>query len=208
MEQIELQVVDREVVGKKVRFLRRKGIIPLHLFGHGIESLSLQCDSSELRHVLAQAGKTRLIGLKIGKARKPKNVFVREIQRSPRTGELLHVDLYQVQMEETIKVDVPIVLIGEAPALQEKGNMMVQELSTLSVEALPHKIPATVEVDLSPLTEAEQSLYVRDIVLDEEITVLDDPEHMVVKINLLPTEKEEVAEAPEAKPTPEQESEE
>lgn len=208
MEQIELQVVDREVVGKKVRFLRRKGIIPLHLFGHGIESLSLQCDSSELRHVLAQAGKTRLIGLKIGKARKPKNVFVREVQRSPRTGELLHVDLYQVQMEETIKVDVPIVLIGEAPALQEKGNMMVQELSTLSVEALPHKIPATVEVDLSPLTEAEQSLYVRDIVLDEEITVLDDPEHMVVKINLLPTEKEEVAEAPEAEPTPEQKSEE
>lgn len=208
MEQIELQVVDREVVGKKVRFLRRKGIIPLHLFGHGIESLSLQCDSSELRHVLAQAGKTRLIGLKIGKARKPKNVFVREVQRSPRTGELLHVDLYQVQMEETIKVDVPIVLIGEAPALQEKGNMMVQELSTLSVEALPYKIPATVEVDLSPLTEAEQSLYVRDIVLDEEITVLDDPEHMVVKINLLPTEKEEVAEAPEAEPTPEQKSEE
>jgi len=213
MEQIELKVDTREALGKKVRFLRRQGIMPVHLFGHGIESMALQCDSAELRHVMAEAGKTRLINLKIGRARKPRNVVVREIQRNPRTSELLHVDFYQVRMEEKIKVDVPIVLVGEAPALKSKTNMLVQELSTLAIECLPDKIPASVEVDLSSLEGPEEALHVRDLVLGDGVTVLDDPDHVVAKISILPTEKleevvaEKVVEAEEV-PTPaEEESE-
>lgn len=194
MEQIELRVTSREVIGKNVRFLRRQGIVPLHLYGHGIESMPLQCDIAELRQVMSQAGKTRLINLKVGKARKPRNVFVREVQRHPVTGQLLHVDLYEVKMEEKMKVAVPIALVGEAPALRSKGSMLTQELNTLSIEALPDKIPAGVGVDVSGLAQPEQAIHVRDIVLDEEITVLDDPERLVVKISLLPTEKEEVVE--------------
>ncbi|MBL7120075.1 MAG: 50S ribosomal protein L25 [Dehalococcoidia bacterium] len=213
MEQIELKVDARESLGKEVRFLRRQGIMPVHLFGHGIESMALQCDGAELRHVLAEAGKTRLINLKIGKARKPRNVVVREIQRNPRTSELLHVDFYQVRMEEEIKVDVPIVLVGEALALRSKTNMLVQELSTLAIECLPDKIPTSVEVDLSSLEESEGALHVRDLVLGGGITVLDDPDRIVAKISILPTEKleevvKEVVEAEEV-PTPaEEESEE
>jgi len=214
MEQIELKVDARDTLGKKVRFLRRQGIMPVHVFGHGIESMALQCDSAELRHVLAEAGKTKLINLKIGKARKPRNVVVREIQRNPRTSELLHVDFYQVRMEEEIKVDVPIVLVGEAPALKSKSSMLVQELNTLAIECLPDKIPASVEVDLSSLEEAEEALHVRDLVLGEGVTILDDPDRIVAKISILPTEKleevvvEEAVEAEEV-PTPaEEESEE
>ena len=214
MEQIELKVDARDTLGKKVRFLRRQGIMPVHVFGHGIESMALQCDSAELRHVLAEAGKTKLINLKIGKARKPRNVVVREIQRNPRTSELLHVDFYQVRMEEEIKVDVPIVLVGEAPALKSKSSMLVQELSTLAIECLPDKIPASVEVDLSSLEEAEEALHVRDLVLGEGVTILDDPDRIVAKISILPTEKleevvaeEVVEEAVEAEevPTPAEE---
>ena len=65
MEQIELQVTSREILGKKVRFLRRQGVIPVHLYGSGIESMALQCDTTELRRVLDEAGKTQLISLKI-----------------------------------------------------------------------------------------------------------------------------------------------
>ena len=120
MGQIELQATNRETLGKKVRFLRRQGIIPTHLFGHDVESVTLQCDAVQLRQVLAQAGKTRLLSLKLDKAKKPRNVVVREIQKDPCTGELLHVDFYQVRMAEKIKVEVPIVLVGEAPALKLK----------------------------------------------------------------------------------------
>jgi len=98
MEQIELQATTREMFGKKVRFLRRQGVIPIHLFGHNVESVALQCDAAQLQQVLAQAGKTRLINLKLDRAKRPRNVVVREVQRDLRTGGLLHVDFYQLSL--------------------------------------------------------------------------------------------------------------
>ncbi len=211
MEQIELQTTNREILGRKVRFLRRRGILPVHLFGHNVESLALQCDSAQFQRVLAQAGKTRLISLKLDKAKRPRNVVVREIQRDPRTGELLHVDFYQVRMAEKMKVEVPIVLVGEAPALKSRENTLLHELNTLTIECLPDQIPANIEVDLSSLTEAEQAIRVKDVVLDKEVTILNTPEHLIVKISLRPKEEvvveevaEEVAEAPEAVPLTEE----
>ena len=210
MEQIELQATAREVLGKKVRFLRRQGITPVHLFGHEIESMALQCDTAQLKHVLAEAGKTRLVSLQLDKAKKPRNIVVREIQRDSRTGELLHADFYQVRMAEKIKVEVPIVLIGEAPALKSKGSMLMHELNKLTIECLPNQIPPSVELDLSSLAEAEQAIQVKDITLDEGIAVLDDPEHIVVRISVAPIERmeevvvEEVGKAPEEAPPEEQ----
>ncbi len=215
MEQIELQATNRKILGKKVRFLRREGIIPVHLFGHDVESVALQCDAAHLQRVLTQAGKTRLLNLKLEKAKRPRNVMVREIQRDPLTGELLHVDFYQVRMAEKIKLEVPIVLVGEAPALRSKENMLSQELNSLTIECLPDQIPASVELNLSSLTEAEQAIQVKDIMLGEGITVFNNPERMVVKISLRPIERveeveaavaEEVVEAPEATSLPEKES--
>jgi large subunit ribosomal protein L25 len=215
MEQIELEVASREILGKKVRFLRRQGITPVHLFGHGIESETLQCDTAQLQRVLAQAGRTKLVDLKLDKAKKPRKIVIREIQRNPQTGELLHVDFYQVRMAEKIKVEVPIVLVGEAPALKLKENMLVQDLTSLTIECLPDEIPASVELDLNSLTEVEQLIRVKEIILSEGVTVLSDPEHTVVKISSRPVEKveevveeeveeevaeEEAAEAPERAP--------
>lgn len=195
MEQIELEVATREVLGKKVRFLRRQGITPVHLFGHGIESEALQCATTQLQRVLAQAGRTKLIDLKLDKAKEPRKIVIREIQRDPQTYDLLHVDFYQVRMAEKIKVDVPIVLVGEAPALKLKENMLVQDLTSLTIECLPNEIPASIELDLSLLTEVEQLIRVKEIILSEGVTVLTDPEHTVVKISSRPVEKiEEVVE--------------
>jgi large subunit ribosomal protein L25 len=199
MDKIELEVTNREILGKKVKHLRRQGITPVHLFGHGIESLALQCDTGELERVLAQAGHTGLIGLKLDKEKKPRTVVVREFDRDWRRGKLLHVDFYQIKMEEKIRLEVPIVLVGEAPALKSKDNMLEHELGTLSVECLPAKIPASVEVDISSFTEPGQTIRVKDITLDKDITVLNDPELVVVKISFRPVEKveEEVVEVAE-----------
>ena len=203
MDQIELTVSNREILGKKVRFLRRQGITPAHLFGHGIESMALQCDTVGLRHVLAEAGKTRLINLKVDSEKKSHTAMVREVQLEPRTGEIIHVDFYQVQMAEAIKVEVPIILIGEAPALKQKENMLVHELSTLTVECLPAKIPDSIEVDITSLTEADQAVRVKDIKLDEGVSILHDPEVFLARISSRPREEveeaveEEVVEAPE-----------
>ena len=207
---IELKVSRRSVTGKKVKVLRRQGITPLHLYGHGVKSEALQCETVELRRLLAQTGQTALIGLHIDDEKKPMNVLVREVQRAPASGELLHVDFFQVKMAEKIKVEVPLVLVGEAPALKQKENMLEHELNSLAIECLPGAIPAQFEVDVSALTEAEQVIRVKDIPLDKEVTLLSDPERMIVKIISRPVEKEEVvvaeaavvgeeaAEAPEA----------
>ena len=189
MEQIELEVTDREILGKKVRFLRHQGTTPVHLFGHRIKSVALQCDTAKLQRVLAQAGQTRFISLKLDNEKSPRTVMVREVQREARTGELLHVDFYQVRMEEKVKVEVPVVLVGEAPALKSKENMLMQELNTLTVECLPARMPNSVELDLSSLTEPEQVVRVKDIELDEELTILNEPELVVVKISSQRIEK-------------------
>ncbi len=197
MEKIKLETATRETMGKKVRFLRRQGIIPVHLFGHDIDSMALQCDALQLRQAMAQAGKTHIISLMLDKTKKPRNVVIREVQRDPLTDELLHVDLYQVRMDKKIQVDVPIVLIGEAPALKHKDNMLAQALHALTIECLPDRIPESAPVDVSVLTDAEQILHVKDIAIDEGVTVTNDPEQIVVKISVRRVEKVEevVAEA-------------
>ncbi len=197
MAQIELKLTSRETLGKKVSALRRQGFTPVHLFGHGIESAALQCETTQLQHVLAEAGKTGLINLKLNNEKRPRAAVVREVQTEPLTGELLHVDFYQVQMGEKVRVQIPIVVVGEAQIL--KTDMLVEELNTLTVECLPAEIPTRIELDLSSLTQEGQTVRVKDIRLEKDITVLNDPELMVARIMLRPIEKVEekvVAEVP------------
>ena len=191
MDKIELKVANREILGKQVKHLRRQGITPVHVFGHGIESLALQCDTRELERVLSQAGQTRLVNLKLAKEKKPRTVVVREFDRDWRRGELVHVDFYQVRMEEKIRLEIPVVLIGEAPALKSKTNMLDHALGTLTVECLPAKIPGSIEVDISYLAELDQAIRVKDIPLDKDITVLNNLDLVVAKISLRPVEKVE-----------------
>ena len=195
MADLTLQAVNRGVLGKKTRFLRRQGITPTHLFGHNLESLVLQCDTANLQRIIAQGGMTRLINLEVEGDKRPRAIFIREIQRDEITGQLLHVDFYQVKKTEKIKVDVPIVLIGEAPAMKEKGRSLLHGVTSLSIECLPGEVPPRIEVDLSHLEEAEQPIYIRDITLNPDITVTTDPDQLVVKVSEARVERvEEVVE--------------
>lgn len=196
MDKLELKVTNREILGKKVKHLRRQGITPVHLFGHGIESLALQCDAVQIERVLSQAEQTGLISLKLDNEKRPRTVMVRAFDRDWRKGQLLHVDFYQVKLREKLKLEVPVVLVGEAPALKSKDNMLEHELDTLTIECLPAKIPANMEVDISSFTEPGQAIRVKDIILGEDIVILNDPELVVVKISWRHVEKveEEVAE--------------
>ena len=191
MEQIELQAITRQLMGKKARFLRRQGITPVHLFGYDTEPMALQCETVQLKQVLRAAGRTHLVGLKVDDHQKAHSVVVREVQRNALSGELVHVDFFQVSLKEKIKVEVPVVLVGEAPALQVKTNTMTHELDTLEIECLPDRIPERIEVDVSVLVEDDQALQVGDLKLAEGITALTNPEHIIVRIAPLHIEKEE-----------------
>ena len=205
MEQLELKANVRKITGKKVKSLRREGITPLNLFGSGIESKALQSDTKKLASLVGIAGSARLIRLKIGREKQTRPVLIREVDRDPMSGKLLHASLFQVKMGEKVEVEVPIVLTGEAPVLKEKGNVLVQEMDSLSVECLPDRIPGKIEVDLSSLTKIGQ-IRVKDISLGKEVTVLNDPEDVIVTVTAprvsVQEEKPPVAEA--AAPVPEE----
>jgi len=206
VDDLKLQAYHRDVQGKKTRFLRRQGITPTHLYGHDLESLTLQCDTEQLQHLIALAGQTRLISLEVD-GKQPRSVFIREIQRDEITRQLLHVDFYQVKKGEKIAVDVPIVLSGEAPAMKEKGRMLVHGITRLSIECLPDSVPPQIEVDLSPLEEVEQAIHVKDIVFSPDITVHADPDQLVVKISEAIIKEEEVVVAAEVEEEVEVEAE-
>jgi len=192
MTDLNIKASKRDVLGKKTRFMRREGTTPTHLFGHGIDSLSLQCDTAKLQRIIARAGMTRLITLEVEGYKEPRSVFIREIQREPCSGGLFHVDFYQVKKTEKIRVDVPIILVGEAPAMKEKGRTLTHSLTSLSVESLPDKLPPQIEVDLSSLEEVEQAIFVRDITLSPDVAVVTDPDQMVVRVSEARVVEEEV----------------
>lgn len=191
MEQIELQADSREIIGKKVRQLRRQGITPVHLFGHGIDSLALQCNTIQLHNALRRAGTTNLIDLKLDKAKKPRKVVVREVRHHPVNGQLLHVDFYEVRMADKIKVEVPLVYVGEAPALKMKGHVLLREATSLHIECLPENMPQSIEIDLSSLMDTGQAIHVKDVVPPKGVTMVSDPDTVLVMIDTIRAEKAE-----------------
>lgn len=194
MKNLTLKATKRDILGKKTKLLRQQGITPTHLFGHGLESLALQCDTTELTHIIALGGTTRIINLQIDAEKQPRNVFIRETQKDAISGQLLHIDFYQIKMSEKIKADIPIILVGEAPATKTRGNILQQTLTHLGVECLPDKLPPRIEIDLSPLEELGQAIHVRDIHLDPDVSVTTGEGQLVVKISQVMAEKEEVVE--------------
>jgi len=199
MKRHELQVSKRDITGKKVRFLRRQGLIPANIYGHGIDSTPIKVDTKNLKHLLAHAGKTDLISLKVDSSKEPIRVLMREVQRNPLTDEPLHVDFYKVSMTEKIKAEVPLVFVGDAPVLKKiKNSSILHLIDSLDIEALPDDLPHSLEVDVSHLEELDHAIHVKDIPLGRGITLLSDPEQMVVKVAEARKEEEVVPVAAEA----------
>jgi large subunit ribosomal protein L25 len=194
------KISSRTVVGKKTRFLRHQGLTPAHLFGHNIDSLPVQCSTSELQHTIAKKGTTRLLDVTLSGEKEPRSVFIREIQRDALSGELIHVDFYQVNKNERIRVAVPVVLVGEAPASKLKNNIIEQLVNELEIESLPGELPPQIEVDITPLTDVNNSISIRDLKLKKGVIVLAAPELLLVKVSAIAEEKEEIPVAVAATP--------
>jgi large subunit ribosomal protein L25 len=191
MKEIELVLNKREILGKKVKYLRRQGMTPVHLFGPNTKSLALQGNTEIIEKVLKEEGKVALISLKVDKEKRAKHVLIREIQRNPLTRQLLHIDFYQVKMTEKVKMEVPVALVGKAPGAEISGNMLEHELSTLSVESLPSNLPTSIEIDVSSLTHGGQAIRVKDIDPGEGVSILTQPEQVIVKIAVARLRKED-----------------
>ena len=197
-QKTQLQASPRQVIGKEVRFLRRKGITPANVFGHGLTSVAVQIDTKQLRQVLSKVGTSQLISLKIEGESEPRNVLVRDFQINPLSRALLHIDLYQVSLTERMTLDVPLVLVGESMAVKKLGGVMLQNLNSLNVECLPGDIPPAIEVDLSRLAELGDAIHVKEVSLGDAVTILNDAEEVIVSVIAPAAEEAKMAEAPVA----------
>jgi large subunit ribosomal protein L25 len=192
MEQIVIDGGLREETGKGPnRQLRRSGKIPAVLYGHKNEAVALAVDPKDIFRILhSDAGENTIFGLNVP-GRERLNCLIKEYQLEPISHSLLHADFYEVAMDETLEVKVPLETEGESYGVKTEGGLMDIVHRELHVECLPGDIPESIVVDVTNLKIGDL-VRVRDIVVSDKIKILDDPETVVVAIEH-PRAEEEVA---------------
>ena len=177
---MQLKATNRQPLGKRSRRLLREGKLPAIVYGHNTEATPITLDKLEFQKVFVKSGRTHLVDLAVdGRTEK---VLVREIQTHPRHLGPIHVDFYQVNLQEKIEVEVPVHITGESAPVKRGDADILQPLHTIRVECLPSEIPESFEVDITPLEEIDMELRVSGLSVPKGVTVLEDPEELVVKI--------------------------
>ena len=183
-----LSLSRRQIIGKKVKTLRRKGIVPVHMYGSGTEPLSLQTDALELQQLLPRVGTNVPLSILLEDSRpeddSEENIcFVREVQRHPVTEEILHVDFLRVDVSQAIQAEVPVNVVGVSPAVRDLNGTLLLQMQSILVEALPMNVPASLEVDISGLDDFEKAVYVGDVAVDSLVTVITEAGDMIARVS-------------------------
>lgn len=187
---ISLAVTGRDILGKKVKKIRKEGLIPANIFGQGVKSTAIQVNLKDFAKVYAVVGETGLVELNL--AGKTHPVLVHQIQREPRGDSVLHIDFHQVNLKEKTTAHVPVVLVGEAPIEKSKEGIVLQSMNEVEIEALPTDIPHNIEVDVATLTEVGQTVQVKDLKVDRsKVEVKADPEATVLSVQTAEIKEEE-----------------
>ncbi len=190
---MELVVQKREKFGKAVRSLREQGLIPAELYGRGIKNLHLAVPAKDFLKTWKQAGANTVVNVLVENRKHP--VLIYDVKKDYLTGEVEHVDFYAVRMDEKIKAKIPLEFVGEAPAVKEKSGILNKAMAEIEVEALPANLPHSFEVDISSLDDINKSIYVKDIKVPKDVSVIVDPETVIATVTP-PAKEEEKVEAP------------
>ena len=194
MQQIPLAAEKRTILGRKVKTLRRGGLIPAHVFGHKVPTIHVQVKKSDFTKVFEEAGETGIVDLAVDGQKHP--TLIRSIQVHPVTDEPLHIDFYQVNLQEKVKVNVPIEIVGKPSAVEKKIGLLLTPLNEIEIEALPTDIPESIQVDVSKLENVGDEIKVKDLNIDRtKIEVQADQELVVAQIGELVTKEMEAVEA-------------
>lgn len=189
----KLEAEKRKTLGRKVKKLRKEGVLPANLYGKKIKSQSLQVTLKDFQKIYQETGETGLLDLKIDSETRP--VLIHNVQLHPVSGEPLHADFRQVSLTEKTVATVPIEISGESPAVEQGIGVLIQPISEIEVEALPQDLPEHLVVDISKLAQVDDQVTVSDIQIDKKkVEIKAEPSEIVVKVG--PLEKEEVVAPP------------
>ena len=197
---MELKAQIREKLGKKVRSLREQGILPAVLYRKGKENINLQMDAAGFKKVFDEAGETSAVTLKIeggnGEIKnKERSALIHDMAHDPLTGDVIHVDFYEVKLDEKTTASVPLVFAGESLAIKTNGGTLIKSMTEVEVEALVRDLPRQIEVDISVLETFDIIIHVKDLKVPGNVKILAEAEE-IVALAMAPRKEEEVV--PEA----------
>lgn len=167
------------------------------IYGHNVDPVTVVVDGREFVKAFQKVGRNQLVDLQLD-SEPVRKALIREVQRSPRDGDLLHVDFYQVNLTEKIESEVPIEIEGEIEIVSKGEADLQRGLHVLKVECLPTDLPPVIMVDVSGLKEVDDEIRVKDLKIPPGCEILDEPDDLIVKVAAHREEVEEVA--PEAAP--------
>ena len=194
MARKEIPVETRQVLGKKVAQLRRQGYLPGNVFGNGLESVAIQAEKESIEKTLRTLGANEVVDLKIDGEKASRPVVLQKVQRHPLNSSLVHLDFYQVSLRQRMRADVPLVIVGESEGVKTYNGVLLMAVESVQVEALPLDLPSRIEVDVTPLTNLEDSLQVKDLPIPQDVIILTDPETVIVKVSTPRVAVEDMAE--------------
>lgn len=188
MSDYSIEAQAREAIGKRVKQLRQEGVVPGIIYGPKSDPVPVAMDGRELATLLADAGGTSIVDVKVGSD--THQVLVRDVQRDVLRGDVMHVDFYAVDLEQVTRVEVPIVLENESPIVANRVGTMLPGISSVEVEGLPMDLINEIRVDMSELTEIGDMVTVGDLSVPSTLTVITDDSDLVVKVDYLAPEEE------------------
>lgn len=180
MQKNTITVTKRDVLGKKVKKLRREGILPANIYGRDVASAAVQVPYKDFQKIYKETGETGLLYLTLEGKQRP--VLIHNVQLDYITQKPLHADFYQVNLKEKVKTMVPVVITGEAKAVSEKVGTLLQTLNEIEVEALPTELPENFEVDVTHLAAVDDQITVGDLKKADGVEILTDAGQTIVKI--------------------------
>jgi large subunit ribosomal protein L25 len=188
--------VSRAITGKQVKTLRSEGMLPAVVYGHNKKTTSISVPAKSFISTFRESGTSSLIDLSVDGATSHK-VLVHDIQVHPTTRIPLHVDFYLVNMKEKLQTEIALEFIGVAPIVDAEGGTLITVKSELQVECLPQDLVPHFEVDISTLQSFDDVIRVKDVVVPTNITILDEPDDVVLSVTE-PRSEEEIAALDEA----------
>ncbi|MGI6386584.1 MAG: 50S ribosomal protein L25 [Desulfomonilia bacterium] len=164
-----MALTPRSVHKKKVRALRREGIIPAVVYGRGFETIMVQVSQKDLEKAYKQTLGAAIINAGIEGKKLP--VLIHAIQRDNIKGDILHVDFLKVDLRHEVTVDVPLVFVGDSPAEKEGAGKIGREATSISLKCLPTDIPSEIEVDVSGIVDKHDVIRASDLKLPEDVVL-------------------------------------
>ncbi len=178
-DKLTINATKREVLGKQVKKLRREGFVPANIYGKDFNSAAITLTLNDFTRIYNEAGETSVVYVSIEGGDKDIPTLIKSVQTHPVNDYVLHVDFRKINLKQKIETEVPLSFIGESPTVKQ-GAVVLYQMDTITIEALPTDIPSEIEVDLATITEVGQDIRVSDLPKSDKFEYITDPEMVVV----------------------------